>query len=209
MGHFVITIGRQIGAGGLEIARKLSSDLGVKMYDRDLISEFAHHSGLRSELFEQRDEKPSHLKFGSFFGLRSTMQGNNTSDSGLILSDEKIFEIQSEIIKRIAENESCIIVGRCSDYILRDCPYCMNVFVTADMKDRIPRIMELDKMTESQARRYIEHGDKKRAKYYNYYTFKTWGDSSSYDLCIDSSRLGGIERTAEAIKTFMNIYFQR
>ena len=209
MEHFVITIGRQIGAGGLEIARKLASDLGVKMYDRDLISEFAHHSGLRSEIFEQRDERPSHLKIGSFFGLRSTMQGNGTANSDSIISDEKLFEIQGDIIKEIAEKESCIIVGRCSDYILRDCPYCMNVFVAASLSDRIPRIMELDKMTESQARRYIEQGDKRRAKYYNYYTFKTWGDSSSYDLCIDSSRLGGIDKSAEAIEAFMNIYFRR
>ncbi len=209
MEHFVITIGRQIGAGGLEIARKLASDFGVKMYDRDLLSEFAHHSGLRSELFEQRDEKPSFLKLGSFFGLRSTVQGNSTAYSGNIISDEKLFEIQSDIIKKIAEKESCVIVGRCSDYILRNCPYCMNVFVAADIEFRIPRIMALDNMNESQARKYIEQGDRKRAKYYNYYTFKTWGDSSSYDLCIDSSRLGGIERSVEAIKSFMDIYFKK
>jgi len=203
MNHFVITIGRQIGAGGLEVARKLSQDLGVKMYDRDLISEFSHQSGLRSELFEQRDERHNFLKIGSFFGLRSTIQGNSNTMANNVISDESLFEIQSDAINNLAQKESCIIVGRCSDYVLRHCEEIprediMTVFIYAPLEDKVKRAIEENGLDPATAERDVKLIDKRRANHYNTFTERTWGNKSHYDLLVNSSLLG-IENTAKMI----------
>ena len=188
--NYVISIGRSIGAGGLSTAKALSEELGIKMYDKDLITEVARRSGLSPDIFEKKDERASRSKMTSLFGFRSLLQGNGSITTDSILNEESLFKIQSQVIRDLAENESCIIVGRCADYILRDNPRCASFFINADPAIRVKRLMERG-MDEDEARRRISQGDKKRAEYYNYYTFKRWGDSASYDLCIDSGKVGG------------------
>ena len=179
----IITLGRRIGAGGLEISYKLADRLGIKVYDKELIKIAAKHSGISADLFEKNDERPVPKgRFARFFEQDYT-QENAISEDGL-------FRTQSDIIRQLAEEGSGIFVGRCADYVLRDHAGMLSVFITADKKDRIARIMEKDGLSAREAEKYIDHGERRRTSYYNYYTFKEWGDSASYDLCLNSSRFG-------------------
>lgn len=205
MNNYVITIGRQIGSGGLATASMLSEQLGVPMYDNNLLMEVSKQSGLACEFFEKRDEKAAKRPLGRFFGLRSTMQGNDGFPGFNAISDEELFKIQSNVMQSIVAKESCIIVGRCADYVLRDHPRRLSVFISASMEDRVARIVAGQGISEAEARRLIEHGDRKRANYYNYYSFKQWGDCSSYHLCLDSSKLGSIENVVKVIRNYMEI----
>jgi len=201
---FVITIGRQVGAGGYDTARALSKEFGIKVYDSELLDEVAKHSGLSPEIFAKSDEKASSRGLKGFFGFRALSHVNESMTSSNMLSDDALFRIQSEVIQKLASEESCIIIGRCSDYVLRDYPNVVNVFISACFESRVKRIMNGRGLTESEARRFIEQGERKRSDYYNYFTFKKWGDSSSYDLCIDSSKLGDDEmKVVEIIKNYM------
>ncbi len=185
---YYINIGRQIGSGGLEIGKKLAKELDITCYDRELIQIASKESGLGKEFFEKADEKDSHSIFGGMFGMRSSLI--DQIYSGYFLSNENLFQIQSEIIREIANKESSVFVGRCADYILKDFPRCLNVFITADMEDRVKRISESHELSEDRAEYFIEKMDKKRAGYYNYFSNKTWGNASSYHLSINSSVLG-------------------
>ncbi len=185
---FHINIGRQIGSGGLEIGQKLAKQLGITFYDRELIEIASEESGLGKEFFEKADEKDSHSIFGGMFGMRSSLI--DQIYTGYFLSNENIFQIQSEIIRKLAEKESCIFVGRCADYVLKDFECNLNVFISADMDDRIKRVAEMHQLSTEKAEVFIEKMDKKRASYYNYFSNKTWGDAGSYHLCLDSSFLG-------------------
>ena len=204
--HLIITIGRQIGAGGLGVARLLSQEFGLKVYDKELLSAVARETGLDKACFEKRDEKSSRGVIGAALqGFRSMFGMYNRTGTDSVMNEDKLFQIQSEVMRDIAAREDCIIVGRCADYILRDEPRLVTVFISASLESRVKRIMEGEKLSEEDARRYVEQGDRKRAEYYNYYTFKKWGDSSSYDLCIDSSRLGDdIAKVVDLIKYYMN-----
>ncbi|MBO7479301.1 MAG: cytidylate kinase-like family protein [Bacteroidales bacterium] len=191
-GQIIITLGRRIGAGGLEIAHRLSGRLGIKVYDKDLIWIAARESGLSAEFFEKNDEKPvSKGLLTNFLGQKNSNFIDTRSyvlDSAI--SEDGLFKTQSDIIRKLADTGSGIFVGRCADYVLRDREGMLSVFITADRQDRIARIMEKDGMSAKEAEKYIDQGERRRASYYNYYTFKEWGDSASYDLCLNSSRFG-------------------
>lgn len=202
--NYVITIGRQLGSGGLYVAQKLSERLGIKIYDRELLKEAAASCGLSKVLFENRDERPIGSKFLSVFGLNSSVQGNAMVTSDTILDDESLFKIQSDVLHKIASEGSCVIVGRCADYILRDMDNCYSFFITGEIKDRSERVAAKQGISLSEAVRLIEQGDKKRANYYNFYTFKKWGDSTSYDMCINSSKVG-LDAVVEIIINYVNI----
>ena len=199
---FVITIGRQLGAGGRALAEELGRRLGVPVYNRELISEAARQSGLKSELFEKADEDENHLKplgtgiwsFGSMI------------NSGYINNDT-LFAIQSETIERLAEQGSCIIVGRCADYVLREHEGVLSVFVTAPLEDRVERLCASCDKCEKECRQMVERTEHRRASYYNYYTFKTWGAAESYDLCLNSSLLG-IEGCADVVEVALKQKFK-
>lgn len=202
--HLIITIGRQIGAGGLGVARLLSQEFGLKVYDKELLAAVARESGLDEACFEKRDEKSSRGVLGALQGFRSMLGMYNRAGTDTVMNEDKLFQIQSEVMRGIAAQEDCIIVGRCADYILRDEPRLMSVFISASLDSRVKRIMAGEHLSEEDARRYVEQGDRKRAAYYNYYTFKKWGDSSSYDLCIDSSKLDDdIDKVVDLIKYYM------
>ena len=188
----VITIGRQFGSGGKCIADILGQRLGIPVYDNELISRAAQESGFSQDFFTRSDEKKRFLSLSTIFS------GNFISDSENFMSDKGLFKIQSETIRSIADQGSAIIVGRCSDYILRDCDFTFDVFLTSPAEIRAERVAKkLGDELESD----IEKKDKDRAEYYNYYTFGDWGVASTYDLCIDSSILG-FEGTADMIIEF-------
>lgn len=205
--NLIITIGRQIGAGGLETARSLSREFGIKLLDKELLLEAAKQYGLDPKIFEKSDEKASQGRLGALSSFRSLLGGGSAhTATNSIMTEEGLFQAQSDALKVIAEKESCIIVGRCADYILRDHPRMASVFISADMTSRVHRMSTSHGWSEDEAQRFIEQGDKKRAEYYNYYTFKKWGDASSYDLCIDSSRLGDdISKVVEVIKQYLKL----
>lgn len=202
--HLIISIGRQIGAGGLGVARLLAQEFGLKVYDKELLTAVARESGLDEACFEKRDEKSSRGVIGALQSFRSLFGMYNRAGADTVMNEDQLFQIQSEVMRGIAAREDCIFVGRCADYILRDEPRLVTVFIAADLESRVRNLMRVGGKTEEEARRFIEAGDRKRAEYYNYYTFKTWGDSASYDLCINASRLGDDEgKVVDLIKYFL------
>ncbi len=194
MDKLIINIGRQFGSGGKCVAVEIGKKLDIKVYDNTLISKAAQESGFSQDFFRDRDEKRNLL---SFFTMPAPYSNNSES----YLSDNGLFKMQSSTIRNIAEAGSAIIVGRCSDYILRDYDCTLDVFITAPMKDRIKRVADRLEISEEKAESMIVKKDKNREAYYNYFTFGNWGVASNYDLCIDSSILG-IEGTADFIIDF-------
>lgn len=199
--RFVINIGRQIGSGGKSVGETVAERLGINLYDKQLINIAAEESGLAPELFERADEHRSRGAFASLIGyLRSPSAGD---DGGVtnVLSGDALFKIQSDAIRKIAGRESCVFVGRCADYILRDNPRAVNVFITASAEDRCRRICERMGVAPQQALSIMERGDEQRASYYNYYSSHKWGVASTYHLCVDSSVMG-IGGTADLVIDF-------
>lgn len=186
--NIVLTIGRQNGSGGRQIGEALAIKLGFSFYDKELIHEASKQSGLNKEFFEHIDEKASYSLFGGFFGTHSPMMEDVYS--GYYLSNESLFTIQSNAIRSLADQKSCVFVGRCADYVLKDYPQCLNIFICGDIEDRIKRISDNYQIPLQKAKETIEKMDKKRAGYYNYFSNKVWGAASSYHLCINSSYLG-------------------
>ena len=197
---FVINIGRQLGSGGRQIGEKLATRFGIAFYDKELIQLASKESGLGKEFFENADEKKSHSIIGGLLGLRTNI--SNEVYVNNYLSNETFFKIQSDIIRELAEEKSCVFVGRCADYILRDHPRCINVFITADTTDRVKRVALDKNITHEKAQEVIEKMDKKRSEYYNYFSNKVWGVAESYHLCINSSVLG-IDETVDFISQFV------
>jgi cytidylate kinase len=185
---FTITIGRQLGSGGREIGKKLAVRFGMAFYDKELILIASRESGLNEEYFEKADEKKRFSIFGGSLGLSGPLTDGGYSN--YYLSNETLFKIQSDVIRKLAGHQSSLFVGRCADYVLKEYPRCLNLFISADMKDRIKRVADIQKTTENKARENIEKTDKIRADYYNYFSGKVWGAAESYHLCINSSVLG-------------------
>lgn len=198
---FIINIGRQLGSGGREIGERLATELNISYYDKELIKLASQESGLCKEFFEKADEKASQGLIGGLFGMRFPFVTESAMPYSNCLSNDALFKIQSDVIRKLAEEKSCLFVGRCADYILRDNPRCVNVFISASLEDRIERVMNRHHITREDAEDLIEKVDKKRASYYNYYSYNTWGAAATYHLCIDSSVLG-VEGTVEFIREF-------
>ncbi|MDR1696376.1 MAG: cytidylate kinase-like family protein [Endomicrobium sp.] len=194
---FAITIARQYGSGGLPIGKKIAKDLGVHYYDKNLISLAAKESGLVKEFIEESAEKVPFRFFGgiadAIFGAFGAEYDENINDS--------IFKIQSDIIRNIAQKESAVFVGRCADYVLREHPKCLNVFIYADMRDRVNAISSVLNIDPEKALKEIEKNDRQRNKYYAYYTNIERGNAGYYHLCVNSSVLG-IDKTADFIREF-------
>lgn len=195
----IINVGRQLGSGGFEIAQILAKEFGAKFLDRELLNLAAKESGFSEKLFKNQDEHRGFLKH-LFHSNMAMMDSNGYYTNAL--SPEALFKFQSDAIRKAAEAESCVIVGRCSDYVLRDMPNCFSIFISADEKDRIECIKKVKMCDAETARKLIEKKESERAKYYNYYTGKVWGASKSYDICVNSSRLG-VEATAAFIAQYI------
>ncbi len=199
--NYVITIGREYGSAGRQIGMALAAELGIKCYDKELLALAAKDSGLTEELFHTHDEKPTNSFLYSLV-MDTYSMGYSTPSFIDMPLNQRVFMAQHDSIKKLAESESCIIVGRCADYALKNHPACITVFIKAEMDAKIKRIMRLYGYNENKARDLIVKTDKKRANYYNFYSNKKWGDSRSYDLCIDSSKLG-IDGTVAMLKAYV------
>ena len=199
--HFIITISREFCSGGQRVAAKLSADLGVKMYDEDLLSKASEESGISKELFESHDEKPTNSFLYSLVmdTYSFNYAGNAYSDMPI---NQQIFLAQFETIKKIAAKESCVILGRCADYALEEMEECTTVFLCAEYEDRLAFAADHFGLTTHQAKERIKKEDKSRSSYYNFYTDKKWGSASGYDLCLNTSALG-IDGTAEMIEAYV------
>ena len=191
----IITIGRQFGSGGKCVAEVLGRKLGIPVYDQELIMKAAQESGFSAEFFEQSDEKRR------FFSLSSIFATAYSSETENYMSDKGLFRIQCETIRNIAGQGSAVIVGRCSDYVLRDMDNKLDVFLTSPLEKRAARVAERQGIDYAKAMETVEREDRNREEYYNYYTFGNWGVASNYDLCIDSDKLGD-EGTADMIIEF-------
>lgn len=191
----IITIGRQFGSGGKCVAEVLGRKLGIPVYDQELIMKAAQESGFSAEFFEQSDEKRR------FFSLSSIFATAYSSETENYMSDKGLFRIQCETIRNIAAQGPAVIVGRCSDYVLRDMKNKLDVFLTSPLEKRAVRVAERQGIDYAKAMETVEREDRNREEYYNYYTFGNWGVASNYDLCIDSDKLGD-EGTADMIIEF-------
>ena len=191
MAKTIITLGREYCTGGRYIAEDVANALGIKLYDKELITMAAKHSGLSEEAVAASEKRHTHSLLYSLYTM-----GNE-----LPLGDQ-VFILQSRIIKQLAEEGPCVIVGRCADYALADFPNVVNVFLHADLQDRIVRIARRHDLTDAKAKDLIIKTDKRRASYYNYYTSKKWGDAAGYDLSLNTATLG-IEGTIHMIREFV------
>jgi cytidylate kinase len=197
--NIVIVVGRQLGSGGRDIAKMLANDFNCKFCDRELLNLAAKESGFSEKFFEQYDEHKYFLRSVFHLHVPHVSEGNFYDDN---LSEESLFKFQSDAIRKAADESSCVFVGRCADYVLRDNKDLVSIFISADTENRLKRVCERCQCDSATARKTISNCDSNRASYYNYYTGRKWGAAESYDLCINSGVLG-IEATENYIKEFI------
>mgnify|MGYP002857814764 CR=1 FL=1 len=202
----IITIGRQFGSGGREIGELVAKKYGIKCYDKELLSRAAKESGFCEEMIQNHDERPTN-SFLYNLVMDTYSFGYNASSFVDMPISHKVFLAQFDTIKKIAEEGSCVIVGRCADYALSDYDNVLNIFIHADEEFKIKNIKKRfdDVTTDDQARDMMNKKDKQRQSYYNYYSSKKWGRADSYDLCINSSILG-LEGTVKFITQYIEDY---
>ncbi len=186
--NLIITIERQAGSGGRQIGKIIAGIMNAKCYDEELLELAAKDSGIAEELFHAHDEKPTSSFLYSLVMDTYSLAYNTTAYTDMPIN-HKIFLAQFDSIKKIAQEESCVIVGRCADYALSDLPNVVSFFVCAEEKVRLERLMKQRNLNEKNAKDLMNRTDKDRASYYNYYSNKKWGDSRSYDFCINTSEL--------------------
>lgn len=197
----VITLSRQYGSGGREAGKKLAEALGFAYYDKELIARAAQDSGLGEEFFV-RDGEQVASKLSYLFSYASGNAGAN--EETLPLSD-RVFIAQTKMIKKVAEEGDCVIIGRCSDFILQDEFETVDVFIHADWNARIARVMERNGLDRAGAIDRIRKTDKRRATYYQHYTDRKWGDVANYDIAVSTSAIG-IDGTVELLRRYVELY---
>ncbi|MCR5720347.1 MAG: cytidylate kinase-like family protein [Lachnospiraceae bacterium] len=204
MNNVVITISRMYGSGGKTVGQMLSKRLGIEYYDKDLMRLASEDSGINEAMFNKADEK----KKGSFFGLNKNVYGGEliTPESSGFTSEDNLFNYQAKIIKELAEKESCIIIGRCADYILENNPNVVSVFVHAPLEFLLKNAAEKVNLTGRELEKYIAKIDATRSEYYKYHTGREWTDARNYDLCLDSSKLG-FDKCVEEILSYIKVRF--
>ena len=199
----IVTIARQFGSGGREIGEVLSKKLGIKFYDKELISLAAKESNIAPEVFENVDEKATNsLLYSLSMGLYSFSSTYSVGDS--LPVNDKLYILQHKIIKKIADEGPCVIVGRCADHILKDRNDVLRVFIYADLDYRVNRAIEVKDVKPSKAEQVVVKTDKSRANYYNFYSGKKWGLTENYDLCINRTKLT-CEQVADIIESYLKI----
>ena len=199
----IVTIARQFGSGGREIGEVLSKKLGIKFYDKELISLAAKESNIAPEVFENVDEKATNsLLYSLSMGLYSFSSTYSVGDS--LPVNDKLYILQHKIIKKIADEGPCVIVGRCADHILKDRNDVLRVFIYADLDYRVNRAIEVKDVKPSKAEQVVVKTDKSRANYYNFYSGKKWGLTENYDLCINRTKLT-CEQVSDIIESYLKI----
>lgn len=207
MGNFIVTIGREYGSGGKEIGEKLAAKLGFNFYNKNLITETAKKTGIDEKLFEDVDERQ---KESFWYTLTMGMLSSSDSLNSLteIPTNEKLILEQFKTIEQIAETENCVIVGRCSNHILKNRKNVINIFVYAPLENKIERISRLYNLDEKETKKQIAKVEKERRTYYNYFTNGEWGSKNDYDLCIDSSKLE-IDEIVNFLYDYINLKMNR
>ena len=190
----IITIARQHGSSGREIARALSEDLGIQCFDKEIVDEAAENSSICKELISSFDEKRV-----SPFMLQTTQYPSMNYGLGLNI---QVASAQFDVIRKLADQGDCIFVGRCADYILRERKALTRVFIMGEQEDKIRCIMNRQNVSETEAKKKIKQVDKDRSSYYKYYTDQIWGESENYDLCINSSKIG-VAGAVNVIKAYI------
>ena len=197
--NLIISVGRQLGSGGHDVAKLLAQRFGCTFYDREILNIAAKESGFCEKFFEQTDEQKGFMK--SLFHTHVPFVADNSFYNNNF-SEESLFKFQSDAIRKAAEEGPCVFVGRCADYILRDHTALVSVFITADTNERISNVAKRDNCSLEAAKKTITSRESERSSYYNYYTGKQCGDSASYDICVNSSLLG-LEGTVNLLAEFI------
>ncbi|MGF7011486.1 cytidylate kinase [Lachnospiraceae bacterium PF1-22] len=204
--NIVFTIAREYGSGGRTIGKMLAERLDIPFYDREILRMASDESGISELLFAEADEK---LKGNLLFNIsRSVYDGSVLGpDSDDYASTKNLFNFQAKVIKELAKSQSCVIVGRCADFILKDYDNVIRIFIYADEEFNFNRAMERNSMTEGEMRKYIAKRNKYRGDYYKHYTGRDWHDARQYDLCLNSGKLG-FEKTLQSILSYRQIRFE-
>lgn len=205
MDNIVVTIARQYGSGGKTIGEMYAKEMGIPCYGRNLLQMAADESGISEQLFMQLDEK---LRNSPLLRMTTDVYDGKVISPGHkdFVSAKNLFNYQAEIIKRLAKTENCVIIGRAADFVLKDDPNVVSVFVHASPKFNLARAMERNSMTTAEMEKFIASTDKYRAEYYKHYTGREWSDARNYDLCLNSGKLG-FEKCVEEIKAYIKVRF--
>ena len=205
MDNVVITIARQYGSGGKTVGEMLAKAMGIPFYNDNLLKMASEESGISEQLFRQLDEK---LKSSLFNRVSLDIYTGELipPESSDFVSEKNLFNYQAEIIKRLAKTQSCVIIGRAADFILKDYPNVVSVFVHGSKEFNLARAMEYNSMTEEEMKKFIVKTDKYRADYYKHYTGREWTDARNYDLCLNSSKLG-FQKCVEEIQAYIKVRF--
>ncbi len=204
MENCVITIARGYGSGGLTIGKMLAQRLNIHFYDRELMRLASDQSGINEELFVKADET---LKKSLLFRVAKKAYNGELipPDSDDFVSNDNLFNYQAKVIRELANEESCVIVGRCADYVLKDYKNVIRIFVHAPFDDCVNTVMNLSDISKEEAARKITSIDKHRADYYRYYTGRAWENAANYDLCLNSAKLG-FDKCVEVVIDYMKIH---
>lgn len=197
----VITISRQYGSGGREVGQKLADYYGIPFYDNEIISHAAKESGFSEVAFERAEEKATN-SFLYSLAMGMSAYGNMDLGFSTMSVDDRLFLAETKVTRRFAQQGSCVIVGRCADYVLKDMPNVVNVFVAADIPSRVKRAIEVYELPKAKAEENILKFDKRRSNYYNFHTGKKWGDVNNYHISIRSD-FGGIDHTVHTLISYL------
>ena len=199
----IITIARQYGSGGKTVGQMLAKDLGIDCYDREILRMASDDSGLNLQMFGNPDERRRNTFLTR--AIKKVYKGEVIPpDSDDFASSDNLFNYQAKVIRQLADEESCVIIGRCADYVLQDYDNVVSVFIHGPYDFCLEQAMKVNAKSESEMRKYMEKRDKYRGEYYKYYTGKDWFDARNYHLCLDSSKLG-FDGCVEAIKAYMKV----
>jgi len=206
VGHIIITIARQYGSGGKTIGEMLAKDVKINFYNREILRLASDESGINERLFGQVDER---IKNSLLFTAAKKVYNGELipPDSDDFASSDNLFNYQAKVIKELAEQESCVIIGRCGDFVLKDHPGLISVFIHAPFEYCMERALERSALSYKEMEKHMTRIDKQRGGYYKYHTGQNWSDARNYDLCLDSSKLG-FEGCVKAIKSYRDIRFR-
>ena len=199
----VITIGRQYGSGGAETGKRLAQELGIGFYDKNILRMNSDESGIKESYFHLADEKAGNRLLYRIISSLTPEMGTPSFGSDLISADN-LFRFQSEVIRKLAAEESCVIIGRCADYVLSGMEGLVRVHLFADMKVREARIHEKELYAEKEIVKNIKRIDRERRDYYRYYTGRDWEDFENYDLIINTSKIG-VDGAVKIIKNYLSV----
>lgn len=206
MKKFVITIARGYGSGGKTIGQMLAKELGVPCYDREILRLASDDSGINEELFAKADEK---LKGSLLYKVAKNVYKGELipPDSDKFVSNDNLFNYQAKVLKELANKESYVVIGRCADFILKDIPNVIRIFVHAPMEHCIDVVEDMSSMSRKEIEQFILKTDRYRSDYYKHYTGNDWNDARNYDLCLNTGEVS-FEKCVEIVKNYMEIRFK-